>query len=64
MEESRKIIIDGLQELQNVCNTIPTEKCHSECPYEDICLKLKFVGYGAGVKVQPCDWNKKESWSY
>lgn len=59
MEESRKIIIDGLQELQNVCNTITPEMCHSKCPYEDICLKLRCVGYGI-VKMQPCDWNLED----
>lgn len=58
--ESRKLIVDGLQELQNVCNSIPTEDCHSKCPYEDICLKLRCVGWGAEVKIQPCDWKLEE----
>lgn len=56
VEESRKIIIDGLQELQDACNTIAADQCHSKCPYEDICLKLNCVSWGTGVKIQPCDW--------
>ena len=60
VKESRKIIIDGLQELQNVCNQIASEMCHSKCPYEDICLKLRCVGYGYGARVQPCDWELEE----
>ena len=60
VEESRKIIIDGLQELQNACNRIAPEFCHSKCPYEDICLKLRCVGYGTGLKIQPCEWKLEE----
>lgn len=60
VEESRKIIIDGLQELQKVCNQIAPEFCHSKCPYEDICLKLRCVSWRTGVKIQPCDWKLEE----
>ena len=60
VEESRKIIIDGLQELQNACNRIAPEFCHSKCPYEDICLKLRCVGCGTGLKIQPCEWKLEE----
>lgn len=56
IEESRKIIIEGLKEFQKACSSIKPEQCHSECPYEDICLKLNCVGWGIGVKIQPCDW--------
>lgn len=57
LEESRKKIIEGLQELKDACNRIAPEFCHTKCPYEDICLKLKCVGYGCDIKIQPCDWN-------
>lgn len=60
IEESREIIIRGLQELQNVCNTIPEKVCHKKCPYEDICLKLRCVGMTTGVTIQPCEWNLHE----
>lgn len=60
IEQSRKIIIDGLQELQDACNRVSTEFCHAKCPYEDICLKLKCVGTGVGRKIQPCDWKLDE----
>ena len=57
VEESRKKIIEGLQELQDACNRIAPEFCHKKCPYEDICLTLSCVGYGYGVRIQPCNWN-------
>lgn len=57
VEQSRKIIIAGLQELQSACNEVADEFCHAQCPYQDICLKLRCVGTGTGLKIQPCDWN-------
>lgn len=56
VEESRKKIIEGLQELRDCCNGIPNDKCHNECPFEDICLMLRCVGMGSGVRVFPCNW--------
>lgn len=60
IEESRKKIIDGLQELQTCCKRIAPEFCHQKCPYEDICLMLRCVGSGWGLKIQPCDWHIME----
>ena len=56
VSETREKIINGLQELQNACKDIPVEQCHKQCPYEDICLMLRCVGWGTGVKIFPCNW--------
>ena len=57
IEESRNKIIEGLQELKDSCNRIAPAFCHDKCPYEDICLKLRCVGKGYGIRVQPCNWD-------
>lgn len=60
VEESRKKILEGLHELQQACNRIAPEFCHEKCPYEDICLMLRCVGYSTGLKIQPCDWRLED----
>ena len=33
--------------LNEECKQIPQERCHSNCPYEKICLVIRCVGVGS-----------------
>lgn len=36
MNEIKKKIIEGIKLLNEECEQIPQEQCHSDCPYENI----------------------------
>lgn len=41
---NREKIIEGIKLLKESCKRIPTENCHTNCPYEDICMAIRAVG--------------------
>ena len=58
--DAREEVIKGLKILQNLCKEIPGEKCHKECPYEDICLMISLVGYNVpAIQNTPDIWDFK-----
>ena len=59
-EIEKKKIVDGITLLYNECKQIPQEKCHSMCPYENICRTIRCVGWEANtVHRTPDMWDMK-----
>lgn len=60
MNDTKKKIIEGIKLLNKECKQIPQEKCHSMCPYENICRTIRCVGWEANtVHRTPDHWNLK-----
>ena len=53
---NREKIIEGIKLLKESCNRIPESDCHSNCPYEDICITIRAVG-------KHTNWHTPDMWS-
>lgn len=57
IKSKRKEIINGLRALKEECKKIPERDCHTNCPYKDICVMLRAVGYLAKPHATPDMWD-------
>lgn len=53
---NREKIIEGIKLLKESCKRIPTENCHTKCPYEDICMAIRAVG-------KQTNWHTPNMWN-
>lgn len=61
MNNTKKKIIEGIKLLNKECKQIPQEKCHSMCPYENVCRSICCVGWEANtVHRTPNHWDVKK----
>lgn len=60
MDDTKRKIIEGVKLLNEECEQIPQDKCHSDCPYENVCRSIRCVGWEANTAHRtPDHWNVK-----